>query len=46
VYTRPAEWNGTPVPDVLLSGNHAKIEGWRKEEARSRASQRSSGAVE
>jgi tRNA (guanine37-N1)-methyltransferase len=46
LYTRPAEWDGTPVPDVLLSGNHAKIEGWRKEEARSRASQRSSGAVE
>src|ERR687898_608999 len=39
-YTRPANWAGTPVPDVLLSGNHARIYAWRKEEARSRASRR------
>jgi tRNA (guanine37-N1)-methyltransferase len=39
-YTRPAEWNGTPVPDVLLSGNHARIYAWREEQARSRATQR------
>jgi tRNA (guanine37-N1)-methyltransferase len=30
-YTRPAEFNGMKVPDVLLSGNHAEIEKWRQE---------------
>ncbi len=29
-YTRPEVWNDVPVPDVLLSGNHAKIEAWRQ----------------
>lgn len=29
-YTRPAEWMGKPVPDVLLSGNHKNIEEWRR----------------
>jgi tRNA (guanine37-N1)-methyltransferase len=29
-YTRPAEFRGMPVPDVLLSGNHAEIEKWRR----------------
>jgi tRNA (guanine37-N1)-methyltransferase len=33
-YTRPPEWEGRPIPDVLLSGNHAKIAAWRREEAR------------
>jgi tRNA (guanine37-N1)-methyltransferase len=32
-YTRPAEWESRPIPDVLLSGNHAKIAAWRREEA-------------
>ena len=32
-YTRPAEYRGLQVPDVLLSGDHAKIEAWRKNEA-------------
>jgi tRNA (guanine37-N1)-methyltransferase len=32
-YTRPAEFSGWKVPDVLLSGNHAEIEKWRKKEA-------------
>jgi tRNA (guanine37-N1)-methyltransferase len=32
-YTRPAEFRGWKVPDVLLSGNHAEIERWRKEQA-------------
>jgi tRNA (guanine37-N1)-methyltransferase len=32
-YTRPAEFRGWKVPDVLLSGNHAEIATWRKEEA-------------
>ncbi len=29
VYTRPAEFNGWPVPEVLLSGDHGKVEEWR-----------------
>ena len=33
-YTRPAEFRGWPVPDVLLSGDHAKIESWRREHVR------------
>ena len=32
-YTRPEEWRGEKVPDVLLSGHHANIEKWRREEA-------------
>jgi tRNA (guanine37-N1)-methyltransferase len=35
-YTRPAEFRGWAVPDVLLSGNHARIEAWRQEQSRSR----------
>ena len=30
-YTRPEEFRGFNVPDVLLSGNHAEIEKWRKD---------------
>lgn len=30
-YTRPAEFKGLKVPDILMSGNHAKIEKWRKD---------------
>lgn len=33
LYTRPSEWRGRSVPDVLLSGNHRQIEEWRKREA-------------
>src|SRR3546814_6297343 len=29
-YTRPAEWEGRTIPEVLRSGDHAKIEAWRK----------------
>ena len=32
-YTRPREWEGRAIPDVLLSGNHAAIARWRREEA-------------
>lgn len=32
VYTRPAVWRGRPVPEVLLSGNHARIEDHRRQE--------------
>jgi tRNA (guanine37-N1)-methyltransferase len=35
-YTRPREFRGMQVPDVLLSGDHAKIEAWRREQARQR----------
>ena len=30
-YTRPAEWRGRAVPDVLLSGHHARIDMWRRQ---------------
>jgi len=33
VYTRPAEFNGWTVPDILLSGNHAKIREWQEEQS-------------
>jgi len=33
-YTRPENYNGLEVPKILLSGNHKKIEEWRKEESR------------
>lgn len=32
VYTKPASWRGHDVPEVLLSGNHAKIDSWRREQ--------------
>ena len=32
-YTKPAEWRGIPVPEVLLSGDHARIDRWRREKA-------------
>ena len=32
-YTRPREWHGKQVPDVLLSGNHAEIKKWRNEQS-------------
>jgi len=32
-YTRPAEFRGWKIPEILLSGNHAAIAGWRKEQA-------------
>jgi tRNA (guanine37-N1)-methyltransferase len=39
-YTRPPEFRGLKVPDVLLSGDHAKIEQWRKDQALSRTRER------
>ena len=30
-YTKPSEWQGLPIPEVLLSGNHAKVAEWRKQ---------------
>jgi tRNA (guanine37-N1)-methyltransferase len=35
-YTRPAQFRGIAVPDVLLSGNHAAIAAWRREQSRAR----------
>ncbi|MGH6857136.1 MAG: tRNA (guanosine(37)-N1)-methyltransferase TrmD [Methylocella sp.] len=32
-YTRPREWEGREIPDVLLSGDHAKIKAWREAES-------------
>jgi tRNA (guanine37-N1)-methyltransferase len=32
-YTKPAQWRGMSVPEVLLSGNHAEIEKWRKDQS-------------
>lgn len=39
-FTRPAEFRGMRVPDVLLSGNHAEIERWRRQEALRRTAER------
>jgi tRNA (guanine37-N1)-methyltransferase len=39
-YTRPAEFRGMKVPEVLLSGNHAEIARWRAEQARLRTRER------
>ena len=42
-YTRPEVFEGKQVPDVLLSGNHAKIEKWRHEQAQLRSNSRAGG---
>ena len=39
-YTRPREYRGSCVPDVLLSGNHADIEAWRRAQAEARTQER------
>ncbi len=39
-YSRPEVWHGKPVPEVLLSGNHKKIEAWRLEQSLERTRQR------
>jgi tRNA (guanine37-N1)-methyltransferase len=40
VFTKPAEWRGLRVPEVLLSGDHAKIAAWRRDQALRRTTQR------
>jgi tRNA (guanine37-N1)-methyltransferase len=40
VYTRPAEYNGWKVPEVLLSGDHKKIQEWEENEALKRTKER------
>jgi tRNA (guanine37-N1)-methyltransferase len=39
-YTRPAEFRGMKVPDILVSGHHAEIEKWRREQAKARTKKR------
>lgn len=39
-YSRPEEWRGKKVPEVLLSGDHRKIEAWRLEESKKRTKER------
>ncbi|TGD88070.1 tRNA (guanosine(37)-N1)-methyltransferase TrmD [Mycolicibacterium sp. CH28] len=39
-YTRPPIWRGLPVPDVLLSGDHAKVAAWRHDQAVQRTRER------
>lgn len=39
-YTRPASWRGLDVPDVLLSGDHARIAAWRQEQGLQRTRER------
>ncbi len=43
-YTRPPEFRGHPVPEILLSGDHARIAKWREEEGRRRTTERGSVA--
>lgn len=40
VYTRPVDWNGMKVPDVLMSGDHKKIDEWRYEQSVQRTEER------
>jgi tRNA (guanine37-N1)-methyltransferase len=42
-YTRPLDWHGHRVPDILLSGHHAEIESWRREQSAERAASRAAG---
>lgn len=46
VYTRPAEYNGWKVPDILLSGNHSKIRQWQDEQALERTKRLRPGLLE
>lgn len=39
-YTRPEEWQGKKVPEILLSGHHANVEKWRREQSVIRTAQR------
>ena len=45
-YTRPAEYRGWHVPDVLLSGHHERIAAWRRERSRERGCRRAEGGRE
>jgi tRNA (guanine37-N1)-methyltransferase len=43
-YTRPAEYRGWRVPEVLLSGHHARIEQWRRDRSRERGAAADAGS--
>ena len=45
-YTRPREFEGHQVPDVLLSGNHEAIERWRKEKSLEKTANRRSDLLD
>ena len=45
-YTRPESWNGEAVPPVLMSGDHAKIEAWRRKQALKRTFERRADLLE
>jgi tRNA (guanine37-N1)-methyltransferase len=40
VYTKPASWRGLDVPEVLLSGHHGNVAGWRHEQRLRRTAER------
>jgi tRNA (guanine37-N1)-methyltransferase len=40
VFTKPPEWRGLPVPEVLLSGDHGRIADWRRQQAIQRTQER------
>ncbi|MDQ6903584.1 MAG: tRNA (guanosine(37)-N1)-methyltransferase TrmD, partial [Bacteroidota bacterium] len=46
VYSRPEEFRGWKVPDILKSGNHAKIEEWRHEQSLERTKERRPGLLD
>lgn len=46
VYTRPSEYKGWKVPDVLISGHEAKIQEWRQDEALTRTKNRRPGLIQ
>ena len=39
-YTRPPEWEGREIPEVLLSGHHAKVAEWRRSQAEATTKER------
>ena len=39
-YTQPEEWHGKKVPEILMSGHHANVEKWRREQSVIRTAQR------
>ena len=39
-YSRPETWNGRKVPQILLSGDHAKVDAWRREQSLMRTAER------
>ena len=45
-YSRPEEWSGKKVPEILLSGNHAKVDEWRREQSIIRTLERRPDLIE